>query len=154
MGNVPDDNALVESQIRAKIRLDYKAERRPGKFWFGSKNIEEVAEEAREQKVALLRNVPVQGMHIEEIDMSSDVYVVQDDLSGNNLAYAPVQITVTADSVEALGKFIVAEEFRKIELLEPENIKFSRQDLERMLFKLSQDIKSYTGQIERKYMLR
>jgi hypothetical protein len=151
MVKVPVGSEVIQSQLKAKIRLDYKGESKPTKFLFGGKNVEEVAEETREQKVAMLRNVPVQGMHIEDIDMSSDVYVVQDDLSGNPVAYAPVQITVSTDSIEDLGRFIVAEEFRKIEILDPEQVLFTRQDIERLLFKLSQDIKNHTGQLERKY---
>jgi hypothetical protein len=137
MVKVPVGSEVIQSQLKAKIRLDYKGESKPTKFLFGGKNVEEVAEETREQKVAMLRNVPV--------------YVVQDDLSGNPVAYAPVQITVSADSIEDLGRFIVAEEFRKIEILDPEQVLFTRQDIERLLFKLSQDIKNHTGQLERKY---
>lgn len=145
---VGDD--IMSSAIKARIRLDFRGDGKPGKFLFGGKNVEEAAEESREQKVALLRNVPVQGIQIEDIDMSAEVYVVQDELSGNPVAYAPVQITVSADSVEDLSRFIVNGEFRKIEILEPEQMYYNRLDLERFLFKISQEIKLYCNQLERK----
>lgn len=141
---------IVSSAVKAKIRLDYKGEGKPSKFLFGGKNVEEVAEETREQKVALLRNVPTQGIQIEDIDMSSEVYVVRDEVSGSQVAFAPVQITVTADSLEDLGRFIVTGEFRKIEILEPEQVYYSRLDLERFLFKISQEIKIYSENLQRR----
>ena len=61
-----------------------------------------------------------------------------------------MQVTVSADSVEDLGRFIVNGEFRKIEILEPEQMYYNRLDLERFLFKISQEIKLYYGQLERK----
>lgn len=124
-------------------------ETKPSKF-FGSKNIEGLAEDLREQKVALLRNVPIQGIQIEEIDMSSEVYVVKDDNSGNLVAYAPVLIIVNADSIDDLSRFIVVDEFRKIEILEPEEVYYSRLDLERFLFKTSQEIRQYKSEWERR----
>ena len=141
---------IVQRPMKAKIRLDYKGESKPGRFLFGGKNVEDVAELVREQKVALLRNVPVQGIQIEDIDMSAEVYVVQDEISGHSIAFAPVQITVNCDSMEDLGKFIVAEEFRKIEILEPEQMYYSRVEFERFLYKISQEIKTYSSQLERR----
>jgi len=151
MVKVRIDDEIVSSALRAKIRLDYKGEGKPGKFLFGGKHVDEVAEEIREQKVALLRNVPTQGIQIEDIDMSSEVYVVRDEVSGSPVAYAPVQITVVADSLEDLSRFIVTNEFRKIEILEPEQIYYNRLDLERFLFKISQEIKLHCESIERRY---
>ncbi|MDA8440791.1 MAG: hypothetical protein M0Z55_00210 [Peptococcaceae bacterium] len=142
---------LITRRLRAKVRLDYKSETKPNKFLFGGKNVEDAAEEVREQKVSLLRNVPIQGIGIEDIDMSVEIYVVKDDMSGHTVAYAPVLITVSADSIEDLSRFIIADEFRKIEILEPEQIFYDRQDLERFLFKISQEMRQYIGQIERRY---
>lgn len=144
------NNEMIHSGIKAKIRLDYKAETRPSKFLFGGKNVEEVAEEVREQKVALLRNVPIQGITIEDIDMSIDIYVVRDDVSGNPVGFAPVQVTVQADSVEDLSRFVVADEFRKIEILEPAQILYDRQDLERFLFRISQEMRYSISQLEKR----
>lgn len=141
---------IVQRPVKAKIRLDYKGETKPSKFLFGGKNLDQAAEEAREQKVALLRNVPVQGILIEDIDMSSEVYVVQDDITGNNIAFAPVQITVACDSIEDLSKFVVADEFRKIEILEPEQMYYTKLELERLLYKISQEIKTHVTQVERR----
>ncbi len=150
MVRVLSGDEIVHRSVKAKIRLDYKGETKPSKFLFGGKNLEEVAEEVREKKVALLRNVPVQGIQIEDIDMSAEVYVVQDDLSGNPVAYAPVQITVNCDSLEDLSRFVIVDEFRKIEILEPEQVYYPKLDLERFLFKISQEIKNYRGQLDRR----
>jgi len=68
------------SKIRLKIRFDYRGTVRPGRFLFwGGKSTERVAEETREQQVALLRNVPLQGVTIEEVDLSHDIYRIYDE---------------------------------------------------------------------------
>lgn len=144
------EDEIIYSQVRVKIRLDYKGEGKQSKFLFGGKNVEEMAEELREHKVALLRNVPTQGIRIEDIDMSQEVYIVRDEVSGSPVAYAPVQIIVSADSLEDLAKFVVSSEFRRIEILEPEHLYYNRMDLERFLFKLSQEIRVHCDNLERK----
>ena len=57
------------TKIRMKVRFDYLGKTRQGKF-FGGKNGVQVAEEIRQHKVSLVRNVPIQGIFIEDIDMS------------------------------------------------------------------------------------
>lgn len=145
---------MINSIIRVKIRLDYKGLQKPGKFFFGGKTTEEVAEEARDQQVAMLRNVPLQGIAIEEVDMSRDVYIVFDEIINAQVAYAPVVLTVTADSLEDVVRFIAREEFRKIEILEPENIMLTQTDIERVLFRVSEELRSYRIIMERKYNAR
>ncbi|WP_027363398.1 hypothetical protein [Desulfotruncus alcoholivorax] len=140
--------------LRVKIRLDFKGQAKPGRFLFGGKQVDKAAEEAREHHVALLRNVPVQGVYIEDIDMSIDVYTVWDDLANAEVAYAPVVLTVIAENIEDLLRFIVREEFRKIDVQEPGRIVLSRNELERLLFKINGEIKNYVGQLERRYNLR
>jgi len=108
---------VVNTAVRVKIRLDYKGVQKPGKFFFGGKSTEEVAEEVRDQQVQMLRNVPMQSIAIEEVDMSSDVYIVFDEFINAQIAYAPVILTVTADSLEDIIRFIAREEFRKIEII-------------------------------------
>ena len=142
---------LEFSPVLAKIRLDIRGEAKQGKFLFGGKNITEVAAGAREQKVALLRNVPVQGMYVEDIDVTSEIYVVFDEESNCEVAYAPVLLTVRANSLEELSRFIVSEEFRKIEILEPMQMSYSPLDIERFLFSISKEVKSFQGQLERRY---
>ncbi|NLU48817.1 MAG: hypothetical protein GXX09_00160 [Syntrophomonadaceae bacterium] len=135
--------------LRVKVRFDYKGIRM-GKLFFGGKSVEQVAEETREQKVALLRNVPVQGIHIQDIDMSSDIYTVIDEFTGQPVGYAPVIVTLTADSLDEVVGFIMKEEFRKIEVLEPEQVILNKSDTERLLFKTNEKLKEYRAYLERK----
>ena len=145
---------VVNTAVRVKIRLDYKGVQKPGKFFFGGKSTEEVAEEVRDQQVQMLRNVPMQSIAIEEVDMSSDVYIVFDEFINAQIAYAPVILTVTADSLEDIIRFIAREEFRKIEIIEPENVVLNKVDIERVLFKVSEELRNCRMLIERKYSSR
>lgn len=145
---------MINSAIRVKIRLDYKGFHKPGKFFFGGKQTDEVAEEIREEQVAMLRNVPLQGINIEEVDMSADVYAVFDEIANGQVAYAPVILTIRADSLEDVVRFIAKEEFRKIEILEPDTIIMNQSDIERVLFKVSEELRGYRLLLERKYSSR
>ena len=140
--------------LRVKIRLDFKGQAKAGRFLFGGKQVDKAAEEARDHHVALLRNVPVQGVYIEDIDMSIEVYTVWDDIANAEAAYAPVVLTVIAENIEDLLRFITREEFRKIDIQEPGKVVLSSNELERLLFKINSEIKNYVGQLERKYNLR
>ncbi len=145
---------MINTPIRVRIRLDYKGVQKPGKFFFGGKSTEEVAEEMREQQVGMLRNVPLQGIAIEEVDMSGDVYTVFDEIINAQVAYAPVVLTITGDGVEDIVKFIARDEFRKVEIIEPENLVMSKNEVERLLFKVSEEIRGYRLFLERKYSSR
>ena|GEM_PF-171210 len=145
---------MVNSIIRVKIRLDYKGMHKPGRFFFGGKNTEDVAEEVRNQQVGMLRNVPLQGIIIEEVDMSGDVYTVFDEIINTHVAYAPVVLTISSDSMEDIVRFIAREEFRKVEILEPENMVMNKIDIERVLFKFSEELRGYRLHLERKYNSR
>lgn len=145
---------VIQSNIKLRVRLDYRGETRPAKFFFGGKNTEKVAEEIREQKVAQLRNVPVQGIKIEDIDNTLDVYTVADEINGEEVAYAPVILTVWADTIEDVIRFVMREEFRKVEILEPEQMLVTRQDVERFLFKMNQELHTYRLLWEKKINAR
>jgi len=142
-----------DSEIMVKVRLDFKGQGKPGRFLFGGKPVDRAAEEIREQQVALLKNVPIQGIHIEDIDTSLEVYTVWDDVNEVNVAYAPVTISITADNIADLLRFIVRDSFCKIEIIKPESIVLSRNDLERFLFKVGEEIKDYVTHLERKHNL-
>lgn len=151
MVKVKVDDELVYSPLRAKIRLDYQAEGKQRSFIFGGRNVERLAEETREQKVALLRNVPVQGIKIEDVDVSQEVYAVTDEDGQLDTAYAPVIITVSADTLEDVIKFVMRSEFRKIEILEPENLYFTSFDIERILFRINEELHTFRRHLEKKY---
>lgn len=136
-------------RLRMRVRFDYAGRAKSSKLW-GSKNVEQVAEEIRQQKIALIRNVPIQGIHIEDIDMSQEVYSIYDEITGKPVAYAPVLISFSADNIEDAIKFTMNEEFRTVEVLQPEEISLTRVDLERLLFKVGKDFTEYKEYLERK----
>lgn len=147
-------NISPDKAIRAKIRIDFRGNAKPSKFFFGGKSVEKMAEEAREQNVAMFRNIPLQGINILDIDIGTEVYTVFDDINNSETAYAPVILDVAADTVEDLLKLIAREDFRKVEVLSPQNIMLDKIDIERVLFKVSEELKLYRTNIERKYNLR
>ncbi|HQA06660.1 MAG TPA: hypothetical protein PKW25_01165 [Syntrophomonadaceae bacterium] len=136
-------------RIRMKVRFDYQGKSRQGKL-FGRKNGEQVAEELRQHKVSLIRNVPIQGIYIEDIDMSQEVYMVIDEVTGKMSAFAPVTITFSADSLEDAIKFTMKEEFRTVEVLNPEELSLSRLDIERLLLRISDEMIVYRSYLQRK----
>lgn len=145
------DAGQVETEIRARVRLDFKGVSRPGRLFFGSKPTEKVAEENREQQIALFRNVPIQGVRIEDISLAGETYVVFDDEAGSEVAYAPAEITLVVDSFENLIRFVARDDFRRIEILEPGNMLLNRLEIERLLFRINEEVKSVLLWFERKY---
>ncbi len=141
-----------DKPIKVKIRLDFKGTGKPGRFLFGGKSQEKGAEDAREQQVALFRNVPMQGVYIEDIDISVDVFTVFDDVSSTEIAYAPVILTIQTDTLEDVIQFITRTEFRKIEIIEPRNFSLSKHNTEKLFFKINQQLKSHIDNLERKYL--
>lgn len=147
------DEILTE-HMRVQIRLDFRGETRNGRFFFGGKSKEEMAELYREQQVALLRNVPLQGITIEEVDLSQDIYTVCDGQGKRNqeVAYAPVILKLRLENLDDLLPLLLRTEFRKIELLSPEQASFHRLDLERLLFRLSQTYQQSLTALEQKLL--
>lgn len=138
------------SGIKVKLRFDYAGKTKSGKLFFGGKNIEDSAEENRQKKATLLRNIPIQGIYIEDIDMSQDVYVVYDDFEAKNIAYAPVSITLRADGLEELVKFSMKEELRRIEVIEPDEMHLSKQAVEHLVFKINNELIEYKEHLLRR----
>jgi hypothetical protein len=145
---------FADRDIKLKIRLDFKGINKPGRLLFGGKTVEKAAEETREQQVALFRNVPMPGLYIEDIDMSNDIYTVIDEITGAEVAFAPVVLTITADSLEDAARFIAREDFRKVEIIEPNTMTLTRYDLERLMYKIHEEFRSFQKQLERKYTSR
>jgi hypothetical protein len=138
------------SQLRLKVRFDYIGRSKSGKKLFGNKGHEQIAEETRQHKVSQIRNVPIQGIHIEDIDMSQEVYAVIDEITGRELCYAPVTILFGADSLEDAIRFIMKEEFRTVEILQPDQLTFSKLEMERLLLRINEQLISYRNYLERK----
>jgi hypothetical protein len=144
---------LLTEYIRVRIRLDFRGEKRNGQFFFGGKTKEQVAELMRERHVAMLRNVPLQGVVLEDVDLSLEVYTI-DELTGRRLqdvAYAPVLLTLRLENIEDLLPLLLKPEFRKIEVLSPDSVTIYRMDLERTFFRLSQAFLEERKIMEQKY---
>lgn len=137
------------SEIKVKMRFDYLGQAKTNKL-FGGKNLEQLAEETRQHKVSMMRNVPIQGIRIDDIDMSQDIYSIIDDITGKKVVYAPVVITFYADNLEDVVKFVIKEEFRTVDFVEPEELRLSKNDLEKLLFKISQELSDYRDYLVRK----
>lgn len=143
-------NDIVPTSLKFKIRLDFKGMTKPGRLFFGGRNSEKAALDAREQQLGLMRNVPVQGLNIDDIDMGYDTYVVYDDIINADIVYAPAVISITAETTEDLLPFIVREEFRTIEILSPDNMILTKMEVERLMFRLSEEITKLLLKVERK----
>jgi hypothetical protein len=154
MAGFQTGDLIPDKDIKVRVRLDIKGTSKPGRFLFGGKPMDKVAEDAREQQVTLLRNVPVQGIHIDNIDIGMDIYTIVDDLNNQEVAYAPLTIEATADTIKELIKLITREDFRKIEVLSPSTLTLHHYDIERLLFRIAEEFKNYRTQLERKHNLR
>lgn len=149
-----DDSSGDRNGILVKVRLDFKGTGKPGRFIFGGKTTDRAAEEAREQQVAVFRNVPLQGIHILDIDASTDVYTVYDDVTNSDTAYAPLVLTIKADNLDNVIRFITRDDFRKIEVLDPSHLNLSFSDIERLLFRVHEEMKEFKLRLERKFNFR
>ncbi len=132
--------AGVSQRIRAKVRFDYRGKARPSRFFFGGKAAVETAEDLRQQQEALWRNVPVQGLFVENIERG-DIYTVYDEEIEDEVAYAPLEMTVLAEVPSDLIRFASREEFRYMRILEPERLTLSGQDLERIFYQVHEQVR-------------
>lgn len=128
----------MKSSVRARVRFDFRGESRPRRFIFGSEDPAQVAEKVRERQVEVLRNLALQGVELEEIDSESEIYRVSPGSEEEEVAYAPVELTVRVDSIEDLIPFTMRQEFRCIKLLEPDEVVLSPYEIERMLYRMSE----------------
>ena len=136
-------------KLRLRVRFDYEGKGKKGKF-FSSRNSMEYAEELRQKKMNLMRNIPAQGIDIEEVEASQEVYDVFDEVEEKRVSFAPVAITFSADSLENAVRFIMKEEFRKVDFLEPDEISISGLELERLFMRINEEMLSYKAFLERK----
>lgn len=141
MGRSGEGEGGGRGPVKARVRLDYRGRTQPYRLFVGAKRAAEVAAENREREVGLLRNLPLQGIRVLEVDASPEIYEVHDVVAGEDVAYAPVIIDLEADSIEDLVRFILREEFRKIEVLEPEELLLSQHDTERFLYRMGEEMK-------------
>lgn len=142
---------IMHRPLRVKVRLDFRGVGKPGRLFFGGKQSDKAAEDIREQQVAVFRNVPIQGIQIEDIDVSYEVYTVREEISGSEFAYAPVVLQIKSETLEDVVRFIARDDFRKIEIIDPPNLTLSRYDVERLLFRVAEEMRVYRSLLERKY---
>ena len=148
-----EENTAIENialKIRVKIRLDFRGTGKPIRFFPGRKSIVRIAEENREQQAAIFRNVPIQGVFIEDINMGIDAYTVYDDILNTEVAYAPLELLISADSLKDVFRFITRDDFRKIDIIDPQVIIFTRYDIETLLYKVNEEMTKYKIMLERK----
>jgi hypothetical protein len=143
-----------EKRMRVRARFDYRGEGKQGRVFTKGKEGEQVAEEIREQKAIVLRNLPIQGVHIEEINMDSEIYTVRDELSNREVAYAPIEVVLDTDSIEDLIPFLLRDEFRKIEVIAPSEIVLDKHDVERIIYRIREEMRNYQVFLERRLATR
>ncbi|NLY91803.1 MAG: hypothetical protein GX081_09425 [Firmicutes bacterium] len=132
--------------IKARIRLDFRGDGTKQSLFFGKTKPEAAAEDLRQRQIATLKNLPWQGVTLEELKADYEVYTVDTHEHGEKIAFAPVELTVTADSFEDLMAFVLREEFRKIKILEPPELTLSHLDVERTIFRLGQEYRNGLNQ--------
>lgn len=137
-------------KLRMRVRFDFVGRERGGRLFFASKNGEQAAEEVRQHKASLIRNIPIQGIIIEEIDMAQEVYSVYDDITGKAITYAPIIIIFAADSIEDAIKFTMKEEFRTIEIIEPEVLELGKMEIERIMLKVNEELTNFKVYVQRR----
>jgi hypothetical protein len=135
----PEQEAPPASKIKIRVRFDYRGLPRPARFFFGGRGAKEVAEELRQQQANMWRHVPIQGVHIEDIEFF-ELYTVYDEVEETNAAFAPVELRATIDSLEDLMRFVSRDEFRRVEFIEPEQLHLTNRDLERLFFKFGETL--------------
>ncbi len=142
--DLPELKVNNSGKIRMKIRLDYRGLPQPGRLFFRRKSIEEAAEEQREQKMALWQNLPIQGVNVLDIKVY-DIYTVTEEEDGyeEEVAYAPVELVVTADSLEDCAYIVSREEFRRVEIINPAGIRLSARDTEKLFLRFSEFFKRF-----------
>jgi len=129
--------------VKAKIRFDYKAEAGAGrKFFWQRHDLRQLAKDIRARNISLLRNLPFQGLSLETLDLEQEVYLVTEEANHQEVAYAPVEMVVEADSLGDLMPLTLREEFRKIKVLEPAELSLSNIDVERFLFRVNEEFRS------------
>jgi hypothetical protein len=143
-----------EKRMRVRGRFDYRGEGKQGRVFTRGKEGEQVAEEIREQKAIVLRNLPIQGVRIEEINTDSEIYTVRDEITNREVAYAPIEFVLDTDSIEDLIPFLLREEFRKIEVIAPSEIVLDKHDIERIIFRISEEMRNYQLYLERRFATR
>jgi hypothetical protein len=141
---------VMRSNIRARVRFDYIGLNKTSHFFFGNKPTEKIAIENRQQQATQLRNIPLPDIYIEELNTDFPIYTMYHEYTGETLAYAPLEVIVSAPTIEDIMCFILREEFRRVEILEPDQICISRVDVERFFFRMNETMRNLTDSLLKK----
>lgn len=135
---INDESILAKEKLRFRIRLDFRAEEKNGRFLFGGKTSGDMAKAARNEQLELLKNVPIQGITFEYFDESMDIFFIHEESHKNKqeVAYAPLLVTIKADQIEDVFPLLLCPAFKKIEVLTPQNMNIERLELERLLYSI------------------
>lgn len=144
-------NDTIKKRLRLRVRFDYRGEGKQGRFFARGKEGDEVADEIREQRAILLRNIPVQGVHIEDIDTNGEIYILYDESSDREIAYAPLEFTLEADTIEDVIPFLLRDEFRKVQVISPEEVSLDKYEVERIIYKINEELSTYRLYLERRF---
>jgi hypothetical protein len=145
-----DINDTAEKRIRMRVRFDFRGISTPGHLFVKGKDGEQIAEEIREQRAILFRNIPVQGVHVEEINTNCEIYLVHDESTGREIAYAPIEVIISAESVEEVIPFVLREEFRKLEVIAPAEVTLDKCAIERLIYKVNEELLTYQLMMEKR----
>lgn len=137
-------------RLRLRVRFDYRGEEKPGRVFGRGKESEEVAEEIREQRAILLRNIPIQGVRVEDINTNGEIYMIRDEASGREVAYAPVEFILESDTIADVIPFLLREEFRKIEVVAPAEMTLDKYEVERIIYKMNEELRTYRLYLEKR----
>ncbi len=149
MENTPTSGSTRQAKaFKIRLRFDYRGEKNGGLF--NRKPSDKVAEEQREQVASLLRNVPRRGVYIEEIDTNLEIYKIIDEETGNETAFAPLEMIAYADSIEDIIGFVMRPEFRRVEILHPKDVSLTDKGIERLLYKVNEELGRFSQALEKK----
>ncbi len=126
--------------LKAKIRFDFQVSNGENRRFFWQRpDLVKMAQEKRTRQVSLLKNLPFQGLNVVDLNSDQEVYLTPEDDNHMETAYAPVELLVEADSIQDLMQLTFKEEFRKIKVIEPQEVFLSHSEIEKFLFKANEE---------------
>lgn len=139
LADVPPPASQTKKTLTFTLRYDFKGQSRPPKLFKRGKSAEEVAEETRDRQVEMLQNVPWPGVKVEDVKANFPAYTLQEE--EEDTAFAPAEITITAQSLEEALPLLLREELRLCELTAPEEITLSAAELSRLFVRIREELK-------------
>ncbi|MDA8337467.1 MAG: hypothetical protein M0Z41_21185 [Peptococcaceae bacterium] len=133
-------------KIRVRLRLDIKENKR--KTRLSRSSVEKRVGYRRDEQVISLQYNAFQGVEIEDIDSSGDVYLVDDQQTKTETAYAPLTIVMKITSLHDALPFIIRDDFRKIEVLEPADYWVNGREIETLFFRMSEEFVKHRQYME------